>query len=184
MLLQGEIDFSVSTPSASFEASPEIECRRLFEDRDQPHVRPEHPLVRRTTVTLKDLADFPWIFSSRYAGDRERVLRKFATAEVRPPGQMVLTDYPGIIHELLVGHDFIHVNGSSFYSRAFSHVKVVTLEVPELIVGRAGVVMTRQGGRMAPASRALLDLFLKIWSAAATEDTSASANKAVVRLRK
>lgn len=178
MLLEGQIDFVASTPSASFEMSPDLESQILFEDYDVPKVRAEHPLARAPRVTLADLAKYPWIFSARYVGDRESVLRMFTKAGIAPPTQLVLTDSVSIITELLRTRDYVHVNGRTFFVREFSTVNCVSLDVPEFGARRVGMIAMRRGGRMAPASRALLDRFLAVWAQASVAFHDGAAHNA------
>lgn len=166
MLLDGRIDFAVSTPSASFELSADLEQTTLFEDVDVPQVNPQHPLARKRDATLRDLAAFPWISSSRFPGDRERVLKLFVDHGVTPPSRFILTDSAVIITELLRDRDYVHVSGRSFFAQAFSNVTLVPLELPEFRTRRVGVILTRRGGHMAPASRALLEAFDEAWQQA------------------
>ncbi len=164
MLVDGELDFAVSTPSGSFEPHPDLAQETLFEDRDMPLVRPSHPLAQRGPVALADLAEFPWLFSARFVGDRERVLRLFAEARVQPPRSMVLTDSPAIILELLSNADYVHVSGQSFFRREFSSEEFASLDVPQFMSRRLGVITSFRQRAMSAASEVLLQKFRVAWT--------------------
>lgn len=164
MLLDGELDFVASTPSASFSTHPDLAQEVLFEDRDSVMVRPEHPLARQEGVTLADLTRYTWLFSERFEGDRARVLQLFAQAGIKPPRSMVLTDSATIILELLANDDYVHVSGRSFFRREFSTVEFVALDLPEFITRRVGVITTHRQRMLSPASEALLHHFREAWN--------------------
>ena len=163
LLLEGEVDFGISTPSVLLDLHPDIRGDILFEDVDVPLVRREHPLTRIGSPCLADLVGYPWVFSSRFAGERDRVMKLFVDAGIDPPRRMVLTDSVSMLRELMREADFIHVSGGRQLASCFTDLELTALPLPEFSRRRIGLVTVRRHGAIPPASRLLMELVMEAW---------------------
>ncbi|WP_439532438.1 LysR family transcriptional regulator [Polymorphobacter sp.] len=164
MLLRGEIDFGLSTPGAMLDIHPEITQDILYEDSDAPLVSADHPVAQLASPTLADLVKHPWIFSTRFAGEKQRVIDACLSADLPPPTRMVLTDSMPVVRELLRTGEFVHVSGRWQLRRCFPDLRIVPIDLPQFTSRRFGVCTKRRDTRLPLASSLLLDTVLKIWA--------------------
>jgi LysR family transcriptional regulator, regulator for genes of the gallate degradation pathway len=163
LLLEGQVDFGLSTPSLQWDLHPDIDGQLLFEDTDVPLVCANHPLLAAATPRLQDLAAYPWVFSSRFKDERERVTKIFVEAGADPPHRMVLTDSISILRELMRDGHFIHVSGAHQLGTCFPDMRIVPIALPHFTRRRIGLLTTRRSGSLPPASRLLMTHVLDVW---------------------
>lgn len=91
LLVHGGAEFIVG---AQFEIPAIVPLRhdQLGRDRAVVGVRPEHPLVGKSDVSLQDLAHYEWVLTRRYEAHRERINGIFMNAGLSAPKVTVETD--------------------------------------------------------------------------------------------
>jgi DNA-binding transcriptional LysR family regulator len=82
-LLAGDIDCGFFHPDAP---TPALETRTLLREKNGVLLPKDHPLARRATLKLADLADTPFVLFPRQhnPGFYDRVLAAFASAKIAP----------------------------------------------------------------------------------------------------
>ncbi|MEG3079570.1 LysR substrate-binding domain-containing protein [Halomonas sp. 5021] len=89
-LLEGELDFAITRIPAGFDVE-----RFVFEEIGEEELcfvcRQNHPLADKTTLSLCDMADYPWSLQPIGALMRQRVDSLFLHHQVTPPRQIVDT---------------------------------------------------------------------------------------------
>ena len=118
----------------------------LFPTRTVILARRGHPLADRTDLTLAELANYPWIVSSRRIGDTGPLplLDVFHSAGITPPTRLLYSDAVSAAMGLLVRGDFLTLS--------------VTYAVPLTVVSEgapirplSGWALTGRRHRMLPA---------------------------------
>jgi DNA-binding transcriptional LysR family regulator len=158
-LIRTEVDFVVSTPATELALPPELDYEVLFETRDSVYVGTRHPLAERDSVTLADLAAWPWLVPSRFDSHRERLTSAFVTRGLAPPTRILRTDSVALIGAVLQGSDCVSLLGNNPFEDlvlgALGDLKA--FDVPELSGLYRGVVAWRRTSVL-PAARNLIDL--------------------------
>jgi DNA-binding transcriptional LysR family regulator len=158
-LQRGELDFVVSTPAAEVEIPPQFESELLFETRDAVYVRHSHPLANRSSVTLRDLADYPWIMSARFGNHPARLENAYRTSGLAPPSQIIRTDSVALIGQVLQNSNTVSLLGHSpFPGRLLPALGALTaFEIDALAGPYRGVLVWRRG-TLLPAAAQLMQM--------------------------
>lgn len=108
-LRRGEIDLVAGVATPDWRLDEELEVERLFPTRTVILARRGHPLADRTDLTLAELANYPWIVSSRRIGDIGPLplLDVFHSAGITPPTRLLYSDAVSAAMGLLVRGDFL-----------------------------------------------------------------------------
>ena len=112
-LLGGELDFAISTPAIEVEVPARFESELLFETRNAIFVRAGHPLATREQVSIRDLAELPWIVSARFANYRARLESAFRAEGLEPPARIMRTDSVPVMGQILQNSDAVALLGSN-----------------------------------------------------------------------
>lgn len=90
LLLEGELDFAITRIPAGFDIE-----RFVFEEIGEEELcfvcRQGHPLADKTSLSLADMATYPWTLQPTGALMRQRVDSLFLHHQVAPPSQIVDT---------------------------------------------------------------------------------------------
>lgn len=158
-LLRTELDFVVSTPASDFVLPSELETEQLFETRDAVFVSAHHPLAQRESVSLADLAQWPWIVPSRFDVHRLRLTEVFRSHGLAPPSRILRTDSVALIGATLQGSDSVALLGRNpFGDLVLSALGELRMfEMPELTGVYRGVIAWRRTSLL-PAARNLIDI--------------------------
>ncbi|MCX2720800.1 LysR family transcriptional regulator [Roseibium salinum] len=87
-LRHGEIDFIIGALRDPVPIE-DVEQQELFRDRLGIYARSGHPLTQKASVTLADLARYPWIISREGTPTRSHFDQFFQRADMPLPGQLV-----------------------------------------------------------------------------------------------
>ncbi len=112
-LLAGELDFVISTPAIEVVVPSQFESELLFETRYALFVRSGHPLAARAAVSIRDLAELPWIVSERFANYRSMLEGAFRKEGLEPPARVMRTDSVPLIGQVLQNSDAVALLGSN-----------------------------------------------------------------------
>lgn len=121
----------------------------LSEEEECVVARIGHPLLSRTDLTLKDLAQQRWILTSRVGILRNRIDAMFRTAGLECPSDVIEATSMSLILRLIQETDYLHVIPlalANFYAKTGS-LAIVPFELPCKmanlgIITRRDVVLT------------------------------------------
>jgi len=156
-MLGGELDFVISTPAAEVEVPSHFASELLFETRNAIFVRGGHPLAARDQVSIRDLAELPWIVSARFANYRARLEGAFRAEGLEPPARILRTDSVPVIGQLLQNSVAVALLGSN----PFRHLELPPLgrlkafDLPNFSGTYRGVLAWRRTALL-PAAAALM----------------------------
>ncbi len=105
LVTSGQLDVAIAPLTG--EPQPSIREERLYDERSVVAGRPRHPLSRQATVTLADLATWPWILPPRGTSRRSWVERAFAAEGLEPPRAAVETADIPLQLALVAGSDLL-----------------------------------------------------------------------------
>ncbi len=101
-LLLGDSEFAFGV-AAPYEPSPQLEYRHLFSMDWSLIAPPDHPVVRRARVTLRDLAKIPLILFERGSTGRQHVIDAFHAQGLSPQVEMETTNTEIIVRMVEAG---------------------------------------------------------------------------------
>lgn len=107
-LQRGQLDFLIARILVQNEAV-NLRYEALSEETECAVARAGHPLLKRTDLSLQDLAAASWILSPRGSILRHRFDMMFSAADLGPPSNVVETTAISVITSLLLQTDFLHV---------------------------------------------------------------------------
>lgn len=153
-LLSGRIDFIVGAQRAG--AGDAFESRSLFEDKAALVARSGHPLARRATLRIGDLAAYPWVLSRHGTPLRESLVQFFARNGAQPPAPAVETGDLALLRGLLLSSDMLTVLSAHqlHHEVRTGQLAVLPFQMPGM-ERRIGVT-TRKGAHLSPGANALL----------------------------
>lgn len=156
-LLQGEFDFVLGSPPDMNEPDPELRAECVFRDRDLVVCGRNHPLARRTDVSLPELAEQPWAVPHRYPEMLRHIRKVFMAEGISPPQALVRTDSLALMLALV-----LEGNHLALFSEEFLAVQADLAAVRELRGSpfrrqRTGYLLMRRRTRLQPAAAALAD---------------------------
>ena len=110
-LLRGELDLMLCTPSEEMVPAPELHVETLWESADRVYARGSHPLANRSTVSLAELAEYPWIVSAGTESRTPRLLRACDEHNIPRPARILRTDSVYTVDRLIGTGDFLLLGG-------------------------------------------------------------------------
>lgn len=151
LLMAGEVDFTVSTPSEKMTFPSDIEAEVMFSERETAVVRATHPIARKKTCSMRDLAVYPWIMSVGAGNERERVTRLLRDNAKEWPPRVVLTDSVDTIVDLLKQDDFVHLCSPELLGVSRPRSSLASVPIDEVIDRRSAILARRKGEQLMPA---------------------------------
>ncbi|MCC7198830.1 MAG: LysR family transcriptional regulator [Gammaproteobacteria bacterium] len=105
-LYEGEFDFIAAGVSA-YELAEGFTREVIYSTNDVIAVRPEHPLARRRSLTLKDLQGFTWLVPYSRPTDLEVIVEAFVAENLEPPRRIIGSDAYRIGLQLQLASDLL-----------------------------------------------------------------------------
>ncbi|MGO4303305.1 LysR family transcriptional regulator [Cupriavidus sp. RAF12] len=154
-LLSGRIDFILGAlrPEPSQGLATEV----LFEDRISLIARAAHPLSKKKSLGLADLADYPWVLS-RAASPSRQALDDFFLSQGFPlPQPLVETGDLALVRGLLLRGDMVTALSAHqlHYEIEAGWLRELHLPMPD--TSRDIGITTRMGARLSPGADALIE---------------------------
>jgi DNA-binding transcriptional LysR family regulator len=156
LLRDPEVAFGVAAP---YESAPELEYRHLFSMDWSLVTAPRHPLLKRESLELRDLADLPLILFERGSTGRQHVMDAFHGAGLSPRVEMETTNTEIIVRmvEAGLGVSIVPLMPTGAVTRGH---RVACRNLGDLIRPIHSGVLLRRGEPPAPAARAFLEFLL------------------------
>ena len=158
MALKGELDFVVSSPPSWFKTDPELKQDTLFSDQDLLIARRDHPLAKKTGVTLADLAPFPWLVSAQIGEAWQRFCRQFVAEGLEPPRQLVRTDSIALAKELMYSGNYLCLLSNDTVSRELAERRLVNIKTAWTAEPRTAYITYRRKANLTPVVARLMKL--------------------------
>lgn len=157
LLSDSSVTLGVAAP---YEASTELEYQHLFSMNWSVITPPRHPLSRRRTLRLRDLADQPLILFERGSTGRQHVFDAFHAQGITPRVDMEMTNTEVIVRmvEAGLGVSIVPLLPSGAVTRG-RHVAIRSLgrQIRAIDSG----VLLRRGEKLSDIGRQLID-FMRI----------------------
>jgi DNA-binding transcriptional LysR family regulator len=151
-----ELAFGVAAP---YESSAELEYRHLFSLDWSLITPPRHPLLRKTALTLHDLAEVPLILFERGSTGRQHVIDAFHGQGLSPRVDMETTNTEITVRmvEAGLGVSIVPLMASGVVTRGH---RVGVRSLAEQIRPIHSGILLRRGERLSPAGQAFIDFLL------------------------
>lgn len=155
-LLRREYDFSVGVVDRDNQAYG-LRQRVLFRERLYVAARPDHPLVRKTTITLRDLTHFPWV--SPTTGWRNTALEHI----LEPAGlslhhKVTVCSSISLLKSLVADSNHLALLPAHAVQEELTSKKLTLLPLGQENLERSIAVFLREGAALERPSLALLQL--------------------------
>ncbi len=154
-LLRGEVEFVASAPPTEMELDSALETVELFDDRDAIVMRKDHPLARKDTVSLENLAQQTWLLSMQLQMQWNRICNVFLAAGLTPPTRYVDMDSVILAKSTLLQSDSIMLLAKELFATEEERAQYHILEGTELPVPRTAYFTTRRNSVLQPAAQHL-----------------------------
>ncbi|WP_305971943.1 MULTISPECIES: LysR family transcriptional regulator [unclassified Mameliella] len=156
-LVAGEVDAIIGALRSPAPAA-EVEQRPLFEDRLCFVSGPEHPLAGETSLTIENLARWPWIVPREGAPARLQFQEFFAKHGLRPPENVIESGSVLLMRETLRQSDMLGCISGWQAAAEVRHRLMTPLPVqPDVPARKIGVTL-RRDWMPTTAQRRMLDL--------------------------
>jgi DNA-binding transcriptional LysR family regulator len=162
MTLKGELDFVVSAPPNWFKTDPELKQDMLFADGDVLIAGWDHPLAKKTSVTLADLARFPWLVSAQIGGEWQRFCRGFVAEGLEPPRQLVRTDSIALAKELMFTGDYLCLLSNDTIARELAEKRLVRIPAPWPSEPRTAYITYRRKAQFTPVVSRMMKMVREV----------------------
>lgn len=146
LLIAGRLDLGISFHPAS---RAEIEAEPLFEERMQLVVHTSHPLARRRSMRMRELAGVPLALLPRSFATRRMIDAAFSQAGVSPVVRVEMESVDALLHACRSG-PLATIAAERAASQAGPRMHAIHLTDPQT-VRRAGVLWRRDASRSAAA---------------------------------
>jgi DNA-binding transcriptional LysR family regulator len=117
----------------------------------------DHPLQRKSSLAIGDLADFPWAMPPRGAPPRQQFVELVLSLGAEPPPAAVETRSVGMMLRLIGGHRFLGWLPQPLYATAEAAGLVRPLAVQGMTIQRHFFVYRRRRGILPPPALKLLE---------------------------
>jgi LysR family carnitine catabolism transcriptional activator len=177
LITSGEADFGIGPrPSAA-----QVTFTRLDRDDFVAAVPSDHPLAGREGITLKELADYPIITTTRNTNARTVLER--ALSEVHETVQPAFE----LVHHLSVGKMVEAGLGVTLLPRSavgsMSSARIVTVELTSPRIWRELGLITRREYQFSPAAQAFVTVLKQFFAKRSGRDEKPSEPRKVARSR-
>ncbi len=105
-LLEGELDFLAGDIGGLYTGN-DLKQELCFTSNDVVYCRPEHPLVGKSNLTLKDLQGYTWITPYSRPSDLKAINDAFIAENLEPPKSIIGSDAVMVGMKLLENNDFL-----------------------------------------------------------------------------
>ena len=151
-LQQGELDFILSSPSASERTNPDLRSELLGVNRFIACVSHAHALAK-APVNPAALNDYDWVLVSPRGILRHVLADVFKAHELPPPVPRVETNSPALIKALLFTHRYISFLPEDMVAAELTAGSLVRLDIPWLVWQRELYLTTRRDRTLSPAAQ-------------------------------
>jgi DNA-binding transcriptional LysR family regulator len=165
-LLEGELDLVISAPEPGTSVDERIHRSFLLEEQDALVVGADHPLLRRDSITLRDLLEFPWIVPRRSARI-DRIHAVFAAGGLPPPAHTLRAESSELARGLLMKAPFICLIGAAVLGFEIEAGRLATLPDLGFLSTRSAYLATRRGSRLGLPARNFAAVLLDVQAKAA-----------------
>jgi DNA-binding transcriptional LysR family regulator len=162
LMLRGELDVIVSTPSDELPIPTEALAHKMFVLQDRVACGLRHPLLSLRRPGLADLAKYPWVLSSSIDHIRSALFARYGAVGLDPPKHLVLSDSVPMIIDLVANGSYLAIV-NDMYPLETNRITLLPKSIFSL--GRSAVVFTRRDSDpnpLAPAFVAELRAELKV----------------------
>lgn len=157
LLLQGELDFVISSPPASLQEDPELVAERLFRGRDVVVAAKSHPLFEKREVRMEELADTPWCVSHKYTEMVRHIQKIFISEGIPGPRVSVRTDSTSLMLSLILRAGHLALLSEEFLASS-DHVREIGgIRSTAFDRARTGYLFYRRRSRMHAAAARLAE---------------------------
>ncbi|MEP2987862.1 MAG: LysR family transcriptional regulator [Parasphingorhabdus sp.] len=154
-LLQGDVEFVASAPPSEMQADEAIERHALFEDRDVIMMRRDHPLSKKTDVTLEDLVSQTWLLSLQLKEQWERICSVFLGAGLTPPAKYIDIDSVILAKSTLLNSDCVMVMARELAASQTERDQFHFIEETPFPISRTAYFATRRNSSLQPVAQSL-----------------------------
>ncbi len=116
-----------------------------------------HPLARKPTVSLAELAEHRWVLPPIATLPMQEFQRRFAAAVLEPPAARVETRSVSAIRALVASTDMLSWQPRAILSLDDASSRITEIPVPDLVWKRQFYVFRRKRGLLAPAALKLVE---------------------------
>jgi DNA-binding transcriptional LysR family regulator len=153
---QGEIDFALSSVPMQ-PTDPELAHERLFIESGVVVARVGHPLARKRSLTMAELARYPWVLPRRREMERRALDDLFLAHGLELPEAAIETTSTVLMKSLVMQSDFL-----TFLPRELIYWEVQAGQLTTLALGgpswsRAVGITKRNRGSLSVASKVLVE---------------------------
>ena len=156
-LLQGELDFVISSPPSSYQMDPELAAERLFQGRDVVVAARSHPLLKKRHLGLEDLAATPWAISHKYTELLRHLQKIFISAGIAGPRVSVRTDSTSLTLSLIQRAGHLALLSEEFLAASDQVREVRPIRSEDFDRARTGYLFHRRRSRPHAAAAVLAD---------------------------
>jgi DNA-binding transcriptional LysR family regulator len=156
-LLEGEVDIAlVLLPGEA--PPPGLTFTPLLSTGPVIVVRKDHPLARQPQVSLRDLAEFPWLIPDYPASHRAIIQRAYLDAGLPPPLAAIDVSTIVFFESLIAQSDLVSVAPSTLLS-ARAGVDLTALQTDFVFPPEQVGMAFREHSTLLPGARAVIDVF-------------------------
>jgi len=130
---------------------------KLYRDRDMVVAARTHPLLRKTPVSLDDLARSPWAISNKYLDLLRHIQKVFASEGITGPRVSVRTDSTSLTMALILRAGHVSLLSEELLENAEHLSGIRTLRSTEFERARTGFLFYRRRSRMNAAASVLAE---------------------------
>lgn len=160
-LRRGSIDFLVG---ALRDPAPigDVVQQRLFDDRLALLARPDHPLAKKTAITVDDLLAYPWVVPREGTPTRTQFETLFTSAGKQPPRQVIESGSLLLMRGLLQESEHLGCISRHQSQRECDHGLLVTLTFPTDHLIRPIGLTYRDNWRPTSPQKLMLELIAEL----------------------
>jgi len=161
-LARGELDLVVSAPPGEFKPDPAIDTTTLHVEHDAVVLRAEHPLVRKGSVSLKDLSECTWLVALSLPDRWHAICAAFATRGIEPPTDIIDLDSLTLAKSMLVRGNYVCLLSEELVAPELKAGLFHAYRLEELPLSRPALLATRRGAELQPAAVVFRDIVCEI----------------------
>jgi len=155
---KGEFDF-VAVGVSGFSLQEGYHAESIYSANDVVACRPDHPLTKKKTLTLKDLEGYGWLVPYSRTTDVDVISEAFISEGCEPPTKFLGSDAHRVGMKLLARNDLLLMTSPTLVLNRFVHqglgIKVLPIDRPTVRRHANLVLDTKRP--MTPAAKALLE---------------------------
>lgn len=155
---RGELDIVIGALFGGAGTHEHLVEEILFQNNLSVIVRGDHPLTRRTDLTIADLADEAWVMARGSATIRQLVANEFRFEGSDPPKFVVETDSMLCVKGLLLSGDFVCANPAELFATEIERGVLCALPIRWHSGSRAIGFTLREHGTITPAVASLIEI--------------------------